>query len=854
VHPFPRRSPALIALVAISLAASAHAAPDRHPRADHSLLVRFKPSTSLSVRSAHQKAHKVEKAGHFDRLVPGLQSWTLPKGADVDQVLAALKADPDVLYAEPNYLHHTHATPNDPSFGQLWGLHNTGQSGGVADADIDAPEAWDTSTGGTEVVVGVVDTGIDWTHPDLAGNMWTNPGEIAGNGVDDDGNGYVDDVHGWNAITGTGNAMDDNDHGSHCAGTIGGSGNNGVGVAGVNWNVRLMALKFLSGSGSGTTADAIEAINYAVAQKNRGVNVRVLSNSWGGGGFSQALLDSINAANAADILFVAAAGNSSSNNDVSPHYPSSYDAPNVLAVAATTRTDAMASFSSYGATSVDLGAPGAEILSTTPGNTYQTFSGTSMATPHVSGAAALMLSVNGTLTTAEVKSYLMQSVDPIPALNGRCVSNGRLNVASAIALAGPPVPTFRMSAAPSSATVSQGQTASFAISTTSQNGYTGSVSFSLSSQPALAGATVSFTPNPVAVGGSSTLSIATTTGTAAGSYSLTVTGVSGTITRTLSLTLTVDPEGTVTVSYANPTVFPINDNSTITSTITVPDSLTILNTSVQVDITHTYIGDLRISVISPAGTTVVVHDRAGGSADNIHQTYQVTNFNGQNSQGTWQLVVSDLASIDVGTLDSWRVTIKGFAAEPPPPDTQPPSVAITSPANGATVSGNVTITATASDNVGVSEVRFLVDGTVIATDTQAPYSAVWSSGSASPGGHVLTARAADAAGNATTSVPVNVTVNNDTTPPVISGVAAGGITRTTAVITWTTNEASDSQVQYGTTTSYGSSSPLDPSQVTSHSVQLTGLRKNTLYHYRVRSMDAAGNVALSGDFTFRTAR
>ncbi|HLL52240.1 MAG TPA: S8 family serine peptidase [Myxococcaceae bacterium] len=858
--PTPRStfSPILSLVVALGLATAASAAGNtpRVERRSDSLLIRFRDSAPSANRDAHRKAYKATKARDFGKLVSGLESWKLPKGAALDGILEALNADPDVLYAEPNYVQHIVATPNDPRYGELWGLHNTGQNAGMVDADIDAPEAWDITTGSSDIVVGIIDTGIDWTHPDLAANIWTNPGEIAGNGVDDDGNGYVDDVHGWNAITGTGNAMDDNDHGSHCAGTIGGTGNNGGGVVGVNWNVKMMALKFLSASGSGSTDDAIESINYAVAQKNRGVNIRVLSNSWGGGGFSQAVLDAINAAAAADILFTAAAGNSTVNNDTSPHYPSSYNAPNVVAVASTTRTDGISSFSNYGATSVDLGAPGTDILSTTRGNTYQVFSGTSMATPHVSGAAALMLAVNPTLTYAEIKQVLMNTVDPISSLNGKTVTGGRLNVYRAVSSLGPPQPTFRVSVSPSSATVSQGQSASFTVSTASVAGFTGDVTLSLSSVPALAGATASFSPSSVPAGGASTLTISTSTGTATGTYNVTITGTSGTITKTTSLSFTVDPEGTVTVSYANPSVISILDNNTsgITSTINVPDSLGILSLSVTVDITHTYIGDLEVSVIAPSGTTAILHNRGGGSTDNLHQTYSVTAFNGQNTQGAWRLKVRDLASVDVGTLDNWRLTIKGAPSAPPPPDTSAPSVAITSPANGATLSGTVSVTATASDNRAVSEVRFYADGGLIGTDTSSPYSVSWNATGAGAGSHTLTAQASDAAGNVGNAAALNVTVSLDTTPPTISAVSTSSITPTSAVISWTTNEEADTQVQYGTTTSYGASTPLDANLVTSHRVTLTGLLKNTRYNYRVRSMDAAGNVSFSGNFTFTTPR
>lgn len=350
----------------------------------------------------------------------------------VPRVLAEIARAGDLVHvAEPDYIVHASVLPNDASFGQLWGLHNTGQSGGTADADIDAPEAWELSTGSRAVLVGVIDTGIDHTHPDLVANMWTNPGEIASNGLDDDGNGYVDDTRGWDFANNDNNPMDDNNHGTHCAGTIGGVGNNGAGVTGVNWQVSLVGLKFLSASGSGATSDAVEATAYATS-----IGVDLTSNSWGGGGFTQSLKTEIDAADAAGILFVAAAGNETTDSDITPNYPSGYASPNIISVASTTRTDGLSSFSNYGATTVDLAAPGSEIYSTTPGNTYQSFSGTSMATPHVAGACALLKAYRDSLSHSEIKDLLMQSVDVVPALSGRCITGGRINLHKALLASG----------------------------------------------------------------------------------------------------------------------------------------------------------------------------------------------------------------------------------------------------------------------------------------------------------------------------------------------------------------------------------------------------------------------------------
>ena len=282
-----------------------------------------------------------------------------------------------------------------------------------------------TSHGQQQIIVAVIDTGVDYTHPDLAANMWVNEGEIPGNGLDDDHNGYIDDVYGYDFCNNDGNPRDDHDHGTHCAGTIGAVGNNNQGVAGVCWNVKIMAVKFLDSAGSGSTSDAIVSVEYSTLM---GANLS--SNSWGGGGYSQGLKDAIDAAGAAGMLFVAAAGNDNTNNDSNPHYPSSYDCESLIAVMATDRYDNKSSFSNYGPTSVDLGAPGSSILSCKPGNQYQYLNGTSMATPHVAGACALLWSMNPAVSNLEIKNILLQTVDP--TLAGLCVSQGRLNLYNAI--------------------------------------------------------------------------------------------------------------------------------------------------------------------------------------------------------------------------------------------------------------------------------------------------------------------------------------------------------------------------------------------------------------------------------------
>ncbi len=360
------------------------------------------------------------------------QTATENQAQELQTRIDALRQTGLYEYVEPDYIVHATLTPNDSKFvdGTLWGLRNTGQNGGVAGVDAGTVQAWDVTTGSTNVIIAVIDSGIRYTHQDLAAQMWHNPGETAGNSVDDDHDGYIDDVFGINAITGSGNPMDDDDHGTHVAGTIGAAANDGNPIVGVCWHVQLMACKFLDATGTGATSDAIECINYAVAH-----GARILNNSWGGEGYSQGLADAISAAGAHGALFVAAAGNGPPvDNDASPFYPASYALDNVIAVAAIDRTDQLASFSHYGRQTVHLGAPGVSIYSSTSGSDseYKTFDGTSMATPHVSGVAGLVLAQFPNLTVSNLKDRLLNTAVVTPALLNTTVSGGRVNAYNAL--------------------------------------------------------------------------------------------------------------------------------------------------------------------------------------------------------------------------------------------------------------------------------------------------------------------------------------------------------------------------------------------------------------------------------------
>jgi hypothetical protein len=429
------------------------------------IIVRLDPGTRVA------QIHNIVPGATFEQelhAIPGARVVNLPAGTSVETAVAQFRQCQFVRYAEPSYYRTLQATiPNDAFFGNLYGMHNTGQSGGTLDADIDAPEAWDLTTGSSSFVVAVFDTGIDFNHPDLAANVWINPGEIAGNSIDDDGNGFVDDIRGWNWFSNNNNVNDLHGHGTHVSGTIGGAGNNSIGVAGVNWNVKIMPMKIFSDGGTyAGDAAVVSAMNYVI---NKGI--KVSNHSWGGGPFSTALRDGIAALRNAGHLFIAAAGNHGGNNDAGPFYPASYGDPtraghmldNVIAVAATTRTDTKASFSAWGLNSVHLGAPGLDTFSTWPtaliASGYNTISGTSMATPHVTGTAALAWAFSPSSNYLEIKNAILAGVDPNNALrtNGPnpVATGGRLNVHKTLLQLNPALTGPRITAQTPTGTVAE---------------------------------------------------------------------------------------------------------------------------------------------------------------------------------------------------------------------------------------------------------------------------------------------------------------------------------------------------------------------------------------------------------------
>jgi hypothetical protein len=357
--------------------------------------------------------------------------------AKLQSAIAKIENQEDVDFAEPNYkLKLSSELSDDPLFIKNWNLNNVGQateSGktGKWGADINVLPLWRQGVvGNRKIIVAVVDTGIDWNHEDLRQNIFTNAGErdeLATNGKDDDNNGYIDDIHGWNFVANNNQSQDDNRHGTHCAGIIGAVGNNGIGIVGVNWQVSLLPIKFINRDGEGATSDAIEGMRYAGL-----MGAKIFSNSWGGGEYSKALRLSIERANADGILFVAAAGNSKSNNDYRASYPANYKLPNIVSVGASNNLDEKAYFSNYGRGNVHVMAPGQEIYSTLPNNQYGPLSGTSMAAPQVSGIAALILSVNPDLSPLSIRERLIRTSEPLYSLKAFVQAQGRINAFNAI--------------------------------------------------------------------------------------------------------------------------------------------------------------------------------------------------------------------------------------------------------------------------------------------------------------------------------------------------------------------------------------------------------------------------------------
>jgi serine protease len=810
----------LLAAVTSNPAALPDVAVDSGQHRAASLIVQFKNGASSPASMAAYAA--TANLGAEWTLTPGMRRVNLDPTTDWAAALTAFKNDPNVLFAEPDYRVSLNALPDDPDIGNLWGLNNTGQTGGVEDADIDAPEAWDKTTGSRSTVVAVIDTGVDYNHPDLYQNIWINQNEIpasrkanltdidgdglitfadlndpqnqgpfkitdgngdgridgadllkpmqksggqdTGNGgwadgADSDHNGYVDDFVGYDFVNHDDDPMDDHFHGTHVSGTIGAMGNDGNGIAGVNWQVQIMGLKFLDGTGGGYESDAISALNYAVAN-----GAVVSNNSWGGGGFSAAFQTAIQNAASKGHIFVAAAGNDGWNNDLDPFYPAGYNVDNVISVAATDSSDQLAWFSNYGTKSVDLAAPGVNIYSTFPthvtpamqqegfGPNYGTISGTSMATPHVTGVVALVRSLHPAWSYQQVIDQVLGTVDVVDGA-AKTITGGRLNAAAAVGnpaadTAGPRV-----------------------LSTDPSGIVTGTVNhLRLHFNEAIDPTTISIDDvvsitgpdGPIAavavlpvVGNSRQFDVTFAPQTTLGTYTLVlgpnISDLAGNLMdQNRNGTGGEDPgdsfSGTFeisdVVSFDSPDVPQDIDNLnslfgiSTQSTLTIGSNITVSDLNVQLDVSFPYAGDLKIYLESPSGTQVMLSNFNGGEGADFAGTIfddeadqpissgfapffgsyrpdeSLAAFDGQNAAGVWTLFIDADFNIDhfldgTGVLNAWSLQLSGAGGgDPPPPPPPPPP-----PGNRPPVAGSDSLSGEVNTRLSILPADLLANDT-----------------------------------------------------------------------------------------------------------------------------------------------
>lgn len=652
-----------------------------HNYAKDTVLVRTTSESPPTLLAGYHKLFSETKRIAADVYELRLQPQTML--ADAVRLLRGL---PGVVRVEPNYHIQLAAVPNDPMFSSQWALANN-QTG----ADIRALAAWNVNTNASNITVAVIDTGIDYAHSDLAANMWRNSREIPNNGLDDDANGYVDDVYGYDFANNDSDPIDDHGHGTHVAGIIGAVANNGRGIAGVAWNVRLMAVKFLSANGTGTVADAVRAIDYAVQ-----MGAHIINASWGGAGYSSILAQAISRAENAGVLFVTAAGNNGTNNDHSPTYPASFANTNILAVAASDRNDNLATFSNFGPSTVHLAAPGVGILSTLPNHGYASWSGTSMAAPHVSGAAALLWAKHPDWNFRQVRDRLLQTVDPLPSLQRKVLTGGRLNLERALQelpvrdTIGPRVLRVSWNRTAQSllgARVTFSETiASFSAGSVVVTG-PGNQRIRLLSIRRInrnsLGSTFDLTFTPQTLPGTYTLRIGPNVTDLAGNpMDQNADGINGDPVRdTYVAQITLIP----TYTYSSGTLnAPIRDYATTIASLSVSQPVKITNVHVKFNVEHSWTGDLVITLTSPSGKTITLVNRRGGSGDNFIDTVLtdqsevpiaagVAPFRGsyrpeqplgvirdQAAFGTWTLRIQDRAGGDTGRLVNWSLYIEGL--------------------------------------------------------------------------------------------------------------------------------------------------------------------------------------------------
>lgn len=630
-------------------------------------------SDHILVKWKDGKLHSDPAVASSESLGEGQYKIQLREDMSVSSAVHYFSRMSNVEFAQPDYKVQLERIPNDASFNNLWGLENTAQNGGTANADIKATEAWNTNTGSGKMVVAIIDSGVDYNHPDLAANIWSSPKNKS--------------VHGWNFVNNTSNVMDDNGHGTHIAGIIGAVGNNGIGVAGVNWHVQIMALKFLDKSGSGYLSNAVKALNWAVAN-----GAKIVNNSYAGGGSDPAMKAAIAAARAKGVIFVAAAGNDASNNDTSPVYPANYNSDNVVTVAATDRNDRLASYSNFGRATVEIAAPGSNIYSTLPGNKYGYYSGTSMAAPEVAGALALVWDTHPDWSYKQVIQAVLKTADVVPSLTGK-VATGRLDVGEAINYSFPKPSTSAKTFQVVDASFNEGVVLNNVRVTFNQSVLTTSFSAADVKLYNPDGKIIAVKSIKAVAGTSNTqFDIAFADQKAIGNYKVVV---ASSILNTLMVLLDQNANGTpgealdsYTVSTAySPTLEmsskdvnkALKDLGKTISVIKVTDNFNINDVKVKLNITHPYVYDLKISLMAPDGTRVYLVNQRGGTGDNLTDTIfddaastkitagsapftgsfkpetALSQFKGKNPVGTWQLIVEDMNLYYTGKLNSWSI-------------------------------------------------------------------------------------------------------------------------------------------------------------------------------------------------------
>ncbi|MES2504841.1 MAG: S8 family peptidase [Myxococcota bacterium] len=424
----------MLVISSLSLPAFSHSNTER-------IIVRFKQGITPFASDEIHRNLGIKSAKKLSN-INSIEVLELPSDISAQNAVKLYKMNPNILYAEPDY--HIRVDPvegatltrSEVQYAKQWALQNDGQKVGkyvgIQDADINAPESWELTKGDKDVVVGVIDTGIFYTHPNLKDNIWVNPGEIAGNGIDDDNNGFKDDIHGINTVERSGDPLDDNGHGTHCAGVIGASGKADDGTFGVNQKISIAGCKFLDGDGGGRMSDALICLDYFAklkARKKDPVNLVAVNASWGGGRYSEAMLDAIKKLRDLGVLFIAASGNDRENNDEVDSYPADYKLDNIISVAATNNKDELAYFSNYGKHTVHVGAPGMDILSTYLDDQYKIFSGTSMATPYVTGLVGLLKSKDPSLDWKQLRNLVLTGGTPLDSLKDKTITGRRIRSA-----------------------------------------------------------------------------------------------------------------------------------------------------------------------------------------------------------------------------------------------------------------------------------------------------------------------------------------------------------------------------------------------------------------------------------------